>query len=124
MVLLDDASVATSFSRPLLDARLQPQVACSALSPRASNRKIYFRYLLLHGRTLAPCLFSSQQNWLLVLQQTVLFALQTMVLLCLCWQDDAMRHYSPEVKARPGAASARRAPREPPPRCAWRPSWR
>ena len=66
-------------------------VALSAMSPPTSNRKIYFRYLLLHGRRLTPCLFSSQQNWLLVFAQLAMFVAQVVVLLILCWRDEGLR---------------------------------
>ena len=66
-------------------------VGLSAAAPRTSNRKVYFRYLLLHGRRLTPCLFSSQQNWLLVAAQVAMFLVQVAVLLSICYRDDGFR---------------------------------
>ena len=78
-------------------------VALSATAPRHSNRKIYLRYLLLHGRYMTPCLFGSQQNWLLIVQQFGLFAVQTCLLVILSWDDDSMSPYPGYIKWRVAA---------------------
>ena len=51
-------------------------IMLSAVTPRYSSRKVYFRYLLLNGRHLYSNLFGSQQTWLLLLQQVALILIQ------------------------------------------------
>lgn len=69
-------------------------VALSARSPRESNRKVYFRYLLLHGRKLYSSLFSSQATWMLVATQLALVSLQIAVTLALSRHDRGFRGQS------------------------------
>ena len=66
-------------------------VFLSARSPKDSNRKVYFRYLLLHGRRLYTNLFSSQANWLLVATQVALFLSQVVVTLVVSRNDPGFR---------------------------------
>jgi hypothetical protein len=66
-------------------------VGLSAISPKGSNRKIFYRYLLLHGRECYSCLFVSQQTWLLLLFQFTLFGLQICATLGLSWRDTGYR---------------------------------
>lgn len=66
-------------------------VCLSAAAPRGSNRKIFYRYLLLHGRECYSCLFVSQQTWLLLSMQFGLFALQIAATLMLSWGDEGYR---------------------------------
>ena len=69
-------------------------VAFSANASKTSNRKIYLRYLLIHGRRLTPCLFSSQQNWFLVAVQLAMFVFQLVVSLSLNWNCVAYKGYN------------------------------
>ncbi|KAJ8600330.1 hypothetical protein CTAYLR_000649 [Chrysophaeum taylorii] len=66
----------------------------SARSPRSSNRKVYFRYLLLHGRKLYSSLFSSQATWLLVATQLALISIQIGVTLIASRDDSGFRDRS------------------------------
>lgn len=63
----------------------------SAVSPHGSNRKVYLRYLLLHGRKLYSHMFSSQATWLLVATQLALISLQVTVTLLVSRNDKSFR---------------------------------
>lgn len=73
-------------------------VGTSASSPRDSNRKVYFRYLLLHGRKLYSNLFSSQATWLLVATQLALISLQVGVTLIVSHNDKSFSHRAPAAR--------------------------
>lgn len=73
-------------------------VGISASSPRDSNRKVYFRYLLLHGRKLYSNLFSSQATWLLVATQLALISLQIGVTLIVSHDDKSFSNRSPNTR--------------------------
>ena len=47
------------------------------VAPAQSNRKVYFRYLLLNGRSHYTHLFTSQQTWLLITMQFFFILLQS-----------------------------------------------
>jgi len=69
-------------------------VGLSARAAKDSNRKVYFRYLLLHGRKLYSHLFSSQATWLLVATQLALISAQIAVTLLVSRNDKGFRDRS------------------------------
>lgn len=54
-------------------------IFASKVSAVESNRKVYFRYLLMAGRNHYTHLFTSQQTWTLVTLQVFFLFFQTLV---------------------------------------------
>jgi hypothetical protein len=52
-------------------------------SPDSSNRKVYFRYLLINGRSHYTHLFTSQQTWLLLTIQFFFITFQSVAMVYL-----------------------------------------
>eukprot|EP00756_Hemistasia_phaeocysticola_P058966 Hpha_TRINITY_DN35654_c0_g1::TRINITY_DN35654_c0_g1_i1::g.68665::m.68665 len=69
-------------------------VLLNAVSPKDSSRKIWFRYLLLNGRSLYTGIFGSQQTWVLLVTQTMLIAYQIIVTLSVSWDDPAFSAFT------------------------------
>eukprot|EP01062_Namystynia_karyoxenos_P070133 TRINITY_DN65507_c0_g1_i1.p1 TRINITY_DN65507_c0_g1~~TRINITY_DN65507_c0_g1_i1.p1 ORF type:complete len:881 (+),score=258.43 TRINITY_DN65507_c0_g1_i1:105-2645(+) len=73
-------------------------VLLNARAEKDSSRKIYFRYLLLNGRTLYTGIFGSQQTWVLLVTQVLLMAYQIAVTLAVSWGDPAFESFTPGQK--------------------------